>query len=98
MNLANKFVLIFQQFCTLNTFCVDWYLGTEPSLGETVTPIKKKKAGETQKKVSKEKKHCTSTAGSNYLDQPSQMNTPMKEKTNTKEYTSLSKCIFKGMV
>ena len=40
----------------------------------------------------------TSTAGSNYLDQPSLMNTPMKKKANTKEYTPLSKCIFKGMV
>ena len=33
-----------------------------------------------------------------YLDQPSVMNTPMKEKTNTKKYTHLSKCIFKGMM
>ena len=33
-----------------------------------------------------------------YLDQPSVMNTPVKEKTNTKKYTPLSKCIFKGMM
>ena len=35
---------------------MDWYLGTKPSLGETVIPIKKKKADETKEKVSKEKK------------------------------------------
>ena len=34
----------------------------------------------------------------NYLDQPSLMNTPMKEKTDTKKYTPLSKCIFKDMM
>ena len=57
MKLANKFILIFQQFYTLNTFCKDWYLGTKPSFGETVIPIKKKKADETKEKVSKEKKN-----------------------------------------
>ena len=40
----------------------------------------------------------TTPPGLNYLDQPSLMNTPMKEKTNTKKYTPLSKCIFKGMM
>ena len=42
--------------------------------------------------------NCTSTAGSNYLDQLSLMNTPTKEKANTKEHTALSKCVFKDMV
>ena len=42
--------------------------------------------------------NCISTADSNQLDQASLMNTSMKEKSNTKEYTPLSKGIFKGMV
>ena len=40
-----------------------------------------------------------STAASlKYLDQPSLINAPMKDKPNTKEYAPLSKCIYKGMM